>query len=180
MAKNTLASARGWGQGSVLLCEGLRLHTASTQKRPAQASPETPLHGPRHRVKGVALPASFPTDTLLFPGVRHETPGQCASPGSCSGTGWPHPSRVPKVPPPRQGWGSTLRAQAAIWGGLLPYPSSTRTQSSSAGRTQKMEQCPSSRCGRRGAMLLTQHSRIVLLPALRTQGCSPLPRQSTE
>lgn len=105
----------------------------------------------------------LPTDTLLLPGVRRETPGQCASPGSCSGTGWPHPSHVRKVPPP-QGWGSTLRALAAIWGGMLPYPSSTRTQTS---------------CASCGAMLLTQHGGIVLLPALKTQGCNSLPTQGT-
>lgn len=44
VTKNTSASAQGWAQGSVLPCEGLRLHPATTQR--AQSIPETPLHGP--------------------------------------------------------------------------------------------------------------------------------------
>lgn len=135
------------------------------RRRRAQPSPQTPLQGPPPGDEGVALPTSFPTDTVLLPGEGDETSGQCASPGSCSGTGWPHPSHVSKMTP-TQGWGSTLGAQAAIWSVLLPHPSASGHKAALQGGHRRWSNAPlvtagdAARCSspRAAGLCFSQHS----------------------
>lgn len=134
-----------WGGGTALSRRGWGLKMPQLQYRagaelgPAlQRALATPCTGaqPRDSAVGtVTWSHSSSTSHLLFHG--HPTspwsaaghPRQHVPPGSCSGTGWPHPSPLPEVPPHRLGQHS--QSTSSNTGGLLPCPGSTRIQSSS-------------------------------------------------
>lgn len=165
----------------VLLCKGLWLHPALVP------STETLLGHSDMKPWQQYFPPPLPWTSCFSAGCSRSC-RQCVPPGSCTGSGWPRASPLPYPRCPHTGWGSTLRAQAAIWGAAPLSQKQEDTKQLCEERGWSNVPLFPTKCSRTAPSTWTWHSNSLSAQGIgqssprhpRAQGSTALPRGNGE